>query len=149
MSNSVAIRVEGLSHSFGKGALCKQILFDITTEIQQGEIIIVTGPSGSGKTTLLTIVSALRTVQQGSVKVLGQELNGAKPSVLESIRRDIGFIFQQHNLLNALTAVQNVELGLNVSVEQIQVSTSCFIPTVIFPSGRDVAIAFVFVAAFL
>ncbi len=115
MSNSVAIRVEGLSHSFGKGALCKQILFDITTEIQQGEIIIVTGPSGSGKTTLLTIVSALRTVQQGSVKVLGQELNGAKASVLESIRRDIGFIFQQHNLLNALTAVQNVELGLNVS----------------------------------
>jgi putative ABC transport system ATP-binding protein len=115
MSPSVPIRVEGLSHSFGKGALCKQILFDITTDIQEGEIVIVTGPSGSGKTTLLTIISALRSVQEGSVVVLGQELNGAKPSVLESVRRDIGFIFQQHNLLNALTAVQNVELGLNVS----------------------------------
>jgi len=115
MSSQVPISVEGLCHSFGKGALCKQILFDITTEIQQGEIIIVTGPSGSGKTTLLTIVSALRSVQQGSVKVLGHELNGAKPSLLESVRRDIGFIFQQHNLLNALTAVQNVEQGLGVS----------------------------------
>jgi putative ABC transport system ATP-binding protein len=109
------IRVEGLCHSFGKGSLRKQILFDISTEIPQGEIVIVTGPSGSGKTTLLTIVSALRSVQQGSVQVLGEELMNAKPAVLERVRRDIGFIFQQHNLLNALTAVQNVELGLRVS----------------------------------
>lgn len=115
MSRSALIRVEGLCHSFGKGSLRKQILFDITTEIPQGEIVIVTGPSGSGKTTLLTIVSALRTVQQGSVQVLGEELRNAKPAVLERVRRDIGFIFQQHNLLNALTAVQNVELGLRVS----------------------------------
>jgi putative ABC transport system ATP-binding protein len=115
MSGPVPIRVEGLCHSFGKGALRKQILFDITTEIPEGEIVIVTGPSGSGKTTLLTIVSALRTVQEGSVQVLGEELKGAKPSVLERVRRNIGFIFQQHNLLSALTAVQNVELGLCVS----------------------------------
>jgi putative ABC transport system ATP-binding protein len=115
MSRQVPIRVEGLCHSFGKGSLRKQILFDITTEIPQGDIVIVTGPSGSGKTTLLTIVSALRSVQQGSVQVLGEELLNAKPAVLERVRRDIGFIFQQHNLLNALTAVQNVELGLRVS----------------------------------
>ena len=115
MSTSSPISVEGLCHSFGKGALRKQILFDITTEIPQGEIVIVTGPSGSGKTTMLTLVGALRSAQEGSVRVLGQELCGAKPRVLEKVRKQIGFIFQQHNLLGALTAIQNVELGARVT----------------------------------
>ncbi|MDX1460693.1 MAG: ATP-binding cassette domain-containing protein [Xanthomonadales bacterium] len=114
MSAGAPIQVRGLNHSFGKGALRKQILFDITTEIPEGEIVIVTGPSGSGKTTLLTLVGALRATQEGSVKVLGEELLGASPATLESVRRQIGFIFQQHNLLKALTALQNVELGLRV-----------------------------------
>jgi len=115
MSASSPISVQGLCHSFGKGTLRKQILFDITTEIPKGEIVIVTGPSGSGKTTLLTLVGALRSTQQGSVRVLGQELCGAKPRLLEKVRKQIGFIFQQHNLLGALTAIQNVELGARVT----------------------------------
>jgi len=115
MPSSSPISVQGLCHSFGKGALRKQILFDITTEIPQGEIVIVTGPSGSGKTTMLTLVGALRSTQEGSVRVLGQELCGAKPRVLEKVRKQIGFIFQQHNLLNALSAIQNVELGARVT----------------------------------
>jgi len=115
MSASAPICVQGLSHSFGKGALRKQILFDITTEIPRGEIVIVTGPSGSGKTTMLTLVGALRSAQEGSVRVLGQELCGAKPATLEKVRKQIGFIFQQHNLLGALTALQNVELGARVT----------------------------------
>ena len=57
----------------------------------------------------------LRSTQEGSVQVLGQELCGAKPAILEKVRKQIGFIFQQHNLLNALTALQNVELGARVS----------------------------------
>ena len=115
MADNISIRVRDLNHSFGKGALQKQILFDINTEIPAGEIVIVTGPSGSGKTTLLTIVSALRSVQDGSVEVLGLELNNARPSALERARREIGFIFQQHNLVASLSALQNVELGLRVS----------------------------------
>ena len=115
MAVSAPISVQGLNHSFGKGSLRKQILFDITTEIPQGEIVIVTGPSGSGKTTMLTLVGALRSAQEGSVRVLGQELCGAKPATLEKVRKQIGFIFQQHNLLGALTAIQNVELGARVS----------------------------------
>jgi len=115
MPGIAPIKVSGLNHSFGKGALRKQILFDITTEIPQGEIVIVTGPSGSGKTTLLTLVGALRSAQEGSVQVLGEELKDAKTSVLEKVRRQIGFIFQQHNLLGALTALQNVELGVRVT----------------------------------
>jgi putative ABC transport system ATP-binding protein len=115
MYAEAAIRVEGLDHFFGKGALRKQILFDVSTEIPAGEIVIVTGPSGSGKTTLLTLVSALRSVQSGSVRVLGEELRGASPAARERARRRIGFIFQQHNLLEALSAVENVELGLRAS----------------------------------
>ena len=115
MTGNAPISVNGLNHAFGKGALRKQILFDITTEIPQGEIVIVTGPSGSGKTTMLTLVGALRSTQEGSVRVLGQELCGARPGTLEKVRKQIGFIFQQHNLLGALSAVQNVELGARVT----------------------------------
>jgi len=115
MSGAVPIVVEGLDHHYGRGALQRQILFDISTSIPAGQIIIVTGPSGSGKTTLLTLVGALRAAQSGSVRILGEELNGASRRTLEAVRKRIGFIFQQHNLLGALTAVQNVELGLRVS----------------------------------
>lgn len=110
-----AIRVEGLDHHYGRGALRKQILFDINTEIDVGEIIIVTGPSGSGKTTLLTLVGALRSAQHGSLRVLGEELCGADPRALERVRRRIGFIFQHHNLVESLSALRNVELGLGAS----------------------------------
>jgi putative ABC transport system ATP-binding protein len=115
MTRAAPIRVSGLNHSFGKGELRKQILFDVSTEIQAGEIVIVTGPSGSGKTTMLTLVGALRSAQEGSVQILGEELRDARPKTLEKVRKQIGFIFQQHNLLGALTAVQNVELGLRAS----------------------------------
>jgi len=112
MNEAPPIRVEGLNHYFGKGALKKQILFDVSTEIRKGEIVIVTGPSGSGKTTMLTLVGALRSAQEGSVQVLGHELRNARPATLEKVRRRLGFIFQQHNLLAALSALQNVELGI-------------------------------------
>jgi putative ABC transport system ATP-binding protein len=115
VTTNAPITVQGLSHSFGSGSLRKQILFDITTDIPEGEIVIVTGPSGSGKTTMLTLVGALRSAQQGSVRVLGEELCNAKPAILEKTRKKIGFIFQQHNLLDALTATQNVELGARVT----------------------------------
>jgi putative ABC transport system ATP-binding protein len=114
MSTSPIV-VEGLNHAYGKGELRKQILFDVEVEIRSGEIVIVTGPSGSGKTTLLTLVGALRSAQEGSVRVLGNELRNAKPATLEKVRRRIGFIFQQHNLLGALSAQQNVELGVRSS----------------------------------
>ena len=115
MSEQPPIRVEGLNHSYGKGELKKQILFDVAVEINKGEIVIVTGPSGSGKTTMLTLVGALRSAQEGSVNILGHELLNAKAATLEKVRRQIGFIFQQHNLLGALSAVQNVELGIRTS----------------------------------
>jgi putative ABC transport system ATP-binding protein len=64
---------------------------------------------------MLTLVGALRSAQEGSVRILGEELRDARPKTLEKVRKQIGFIFQQHNLLGALSAVQNVELGLRAS----------------------------------
>jgi putative ABC transport system ATP-binding protein len=106
------IRLEHVNHYYGAGALRKQILHDVSVELRAGEIVIVTGPSGSGKTTMLTLIGALRSAQEGSVRVLGSELRGAGARTLERVRRDIGYIFQAHNLLDALTATQNVMLSL-------------------------------------
>ena len=114
MDSGVRIALEDVSYSYGKGALEKQILFDIGTRIEGGEIIILTGPSGSGKTTLLTLIGALRSAQKGSVKVLGQELLNAKENALIKVRRQIGYIFQSHNLLDSLTIHQNVQMALQL-----------------------------------
>ena len=109
---SAPVALVGVNHYFGTGALQKQILFDVSTEISAGEIVIVTGPSGSGKTTMLTLIGALRRVQEGSVRILGEELNGAGNRVIGRVRTQIGYIFQAHNLLEALTATQNVQMAL-------------------------------------
>lgn len=109
-----AIQVRNLNHYFGAGPLRKQILFDISADIFPGEIVINTGPSGSGKTTMLTLVCGLRSVQEGNVSTLGIELKGAAQRTLVQVRQSIGFIFQAHNLLGALTAVQNVQMSLQL-----------------------------------
>lgn len=109
------ISLRGVDYYFGSGSLRNQVLFDVSTEILPGEIVILTGPSGSGKTTLLTLAGALRTVEHGSVRVLNQELRGADRSTMVRVRENIGFIFQAHNLLDALTAAQNVSMSLEVS----------------------------------
>jgi len=108
------IDIQNLNHFFGSGALRKPVLTDINLQIMPGEIIILTGPSGSGKTTLLTLLGGLRSVQDGSLKVLGEELCGAKKSKLVEVRSRIGYIFQAHNLLSFLTAKQNVRMALEL-----------------------------------
>ena len=112
MAGEPLVAVEHVDHHFGTGALRKQILFDVSLEVQPGEIVILTGPSGSGKTTLLTLIGGLRSPQAGSLLVLGQELRGASGSTLVAVRRQVGYIFQQHNLLDALTASENVQMSL-------------------------------------
>ena len=111
-SEAPVISMQKVSHFYGAGALRRQVLFEVSCEIWPGEIVIITGPSGSGKTTVLTLAGALRSVQQGSMKVLGHELNGTSPGTLVGIRESIGFIFQSHNLLDCLTARQNVQMAL-------------------------------------
>jgi putative ABC transport system ATP-binding protein len=116
-AEAAPIVIRGVSHYFGTGVLRKQILTDVTAEIQPGEIVIMTGPSGSGKTTLLTLIGALRSTQEGSLRVLGHELRGTSPRDLVRVRRKIGFIFQAHNLLRSQTARQNVRMSLRLHPE--------------------------------
>ena len=113
-ADGAVIRICHLNQYFGEGELRKQVLFDNNLEVAQGEIVIMTGPSGSGKTTLLTLIGGLRTVQEGSAQVLGHELRGASMSQLVAVRRELGFIFQAHNLFQSLTAFQNVRMALEL-----------------------------------
>ncbi|MEM1308957.1 MAG: ATP-binding cassette domain-containing protein [Cyanobacteria bacterium P01_H01_bin.153] len=108
------VTIQNLTHSFGKGTLRRTVLSDITLALYPSEIVLLTGPSGSGKTTLLTLMGALRSVQEGSLQILGQELMGAKKRRLVKLRNQIGFIFQSHNLLDCLTAAENVEMALKL-----------------------------------
>ncbi|PSR16713.1 ABC transporter [filamentous cyanobacterium CCP3] len=108
------VNIEGLHHAFGKGSLAKPVLIDINLAIQPGEIVILTGPSGSGKTTLLSLMGGLRSAQQGSLRILGQELTGAGKKQLVELRSRIGYIFQAHNLLDCLTAQENVRMALRL-----------------------------------
>lgn len=111
---NIAVSVRHLDYYYGQGDLRKQVLYDINLELPKGQIVIMTGPSGSGKTTLLTLIGALRFLQEGSLNVLGQELVGLSKSELVEVRRNIGFIFQGHNLFDSLTASQNVEMAVEV-----------------------------------
>ncbi|MEL6574065.1 MAG: ATP-binding cassette domain-containing protein [Pseudomonadota bacterium] len=114
MSLTMPIRVRGLNHFFGEGEARKQAIWDVNLEIARGKLTILMGPSGSGKTTVLTLMGCLRDVQEGSVALLGTELNGAAEADLVNLRRRLGFIFQAHNLHESLTATENVLMGLQV-----------------------------------
>jgi putative ABC transport system ATP-binding protein len=110
-----SVQVQHLDYYFGQGELRKQVLFDINLALHPGQIVIMTGPSGSGKTTLLTLIGALRSAAAGSLQVLGKELVGLGDRQLVAVRRNIGFIFQAHNLFESLTAAQNVEMAVELT----------------------------------
>ena len=109
-----ALRTEGVSFAFGEGPSRNRVLFDISVEVPPGQLAVLTGPSGSGKTTLLTLMGGLRTLQAGRIEVLGHDLAGLSASELVPVRRDIGFIFQMHNLFDSLTATENVRMALEL-----------------------------------
>jgi putative ABC transport system ATP-binding protein len=109
-----AVRVEALNHFYGYGEARNQILFDNSIEIGAGQLVVMTGPSGAGKSTLLTLVGALRSIQEGRIEVLGRDLSRLSPSQLVATRRHVGFIFQMHNLFDALSAYENVMMAMQL-----------------------------------
>lgn len=114
MDADTVVDVRGLNHWFGTGDMKKQALFEVNMTLRRGSFTVLMGPSGSGKTTVLTLIGCLRAVQDGSLQLLGQELNGAGEAQLVALRRRLGFIFQAHNLHESLTATQNVMMGVQV-----------------------------------
>lgn len=97
-----------------KGSLTKA-LDDISFQVDEGEYVGIMGASGSGKTTLLNCISTIDKVTSGQIKVAGQEITKLKGSSLNRFRReDLGFIFQDFNLLDTMTAYENIALALSI-----------------------------------
>jgi putative ABC transport system ATP-binding protein len=109
-----AVSAQGLNFAYGQGDSRNQVLFDVSIEIPPGQLVVMTGPSGSGKTTLLTLIGGLRSMQQGRIDILGHDLSHLSARDLVRTRREIGFIFQMHNLFGSLTALENVRMALQL-----------------------------------
>lgn len=108
--NALAVRASGLTKAFGEG---EPVLRGVDLEIAQGELTMLVGPSGCGKTTLLCVLAGLLEPGEGEVELFGHTLSrlGAREQVAFR-RRNLGFVFQQFNLLPALSAAENAAVPL-------------------------------------
>jgi putative ABC transport system ATP-binding protein len=114
--DNAALRVEGLSKYFGHGSTVVKAVDGVDLEARAGEVILIMGPSGSGKTTLLTLIGGLLSPDVGRVFIDGVELTTLPHRDLPAFRREqVGFVFQTFNLLETLTAAENVELPMNMA----------------------------------
>src|SRR5262249_38968509 len=105
----------GITKAFGQPPYAVQVLHGVDLEIRTGEFTLVMGPSGSGKTTLLTIMGMLDVPSGGALSGCGHNVSRCTQAELSSIRRrHVSFIFQSFNLLSALTAAENVQVGLEL-----------------------------------
>jgi putative ABC transport system ATP-binding protein len=104
-----AVLIRAVSYTFAGSH--RAILKGVDLSLAKGEFVILTGPSGAGKTTLMTLVGALRTMQAGDISVLGTKVSGLDAEGQLQLRRKIGFIFQDHNLFDALTAFETLWLA--------------------------------------
>ena len=114
MSAASPVVVRNLLFSYSHDDADSYVLNSVSLSVSSGELIILTGASGSGKTTLLTLVGGLRTGAKGFLEVLGKNIISASPNDLLQLRRQVGFIFQSHNLLPYLSALENVRVGLEI-----------------------------------
>ena len=109
------LKVTDLTRVYGKGGAVTRALDGVSLTLEAGEFTGVMGPSGSGKTTLLNCVSSIDRPNSGSILIDGQELTRLRGRELARFRRErLGFIFQDCNLLDTLTAFENIALSLSI-----------------------------------
>jgi len=109
------IRAKGLSKIYREGKTELRALHGVDLDVRAGELTLLMGPSGSGKTTLLSILGCILRATEGKLELLGEDVGALPESELPRIRREaIGFVFQGFNLFPTLTALENVELSLDV-----------------------------------
>jgi putative ABC transport system ATP-binding protein len=113
-SDSVILDVQGLTKVFGSGTASVRAVDGVDLAVGRGEIVLIVGPSGAGKTTLLTMIGGVLKPTSGSVRLNGYDITSMKESDLTRVRRHlVSFVFQTFNLLESLSAVENVEVALN------------------------------------
>ena len=109
------LEVKQLSKIYGSKNVAQEVLKDINLSVDEGEFISIMGPSGSGKTTLLNVLSSIDYMTKGSIILNGKQLEKLSNKQLSEIRKkDIGFIFQDYNILHTLTVKENIMLPLSV-----------------------------------
>ena len=112
---STLLNVSMIEKYYGNKDSITKALDNISFEVEEGEFIGVMGPSGSGKTTLLNCISTIDSVSTGHIYLHGQDITHMKKRALERFRREqLGFIFQDFNLLPTLTGYENIALALTI-----------------------------------
>ncbi|MCF2526441.1 ABC transporter ATP-binding protein [Yinghuangia soli] len=113
--NAPVLELRGLGRTYGTGAAQVQSLIGVDLTVDAGELLAVMGPSGSGKSTLLMLAGGLDTPTTGMVLVEGKEITGLPRRKQAALRRrSVGYVFQDLNLIPALTAAENVALPLEL-----------------------------------
>ena len=120
MNNLPILSVSDLGHCFSTGDQYLEVLRNVSFDLYQSELVVLSGPSGCGKTTLLTLIAGLRTVQSGSIKLFGEELCDSHESKRNQLRSLIGMIFQSHRLISFLTAEENVMVSMDGLSTKVQ-----------------------------
>ena len=110
------LSVEHVTKIFGSGHTLVRAVDDATLTTRAGELTLIMGPSGSGKTTLLSMIGGIQRPTEGRITIGGVDLTALKRRELPRVRRElVGFVFQTFNLLESLSAVENVEIALNIN----------------------------------
>ena len=109
------LKVEKIEKYYGNKDNITKAIDNISFRVDKGEFVGVMGPSGSGKTTLLNCISTIDTVTTGNIIINDKDITKMKSKQLENFRKDeLGFIFQDFNLLDTLTAYENIALALTI-----------------------------------